>query len=621
MFIQYRQLIENYYHFWLRLANFSKKASVFPIDFSQHWVNVLGRKKGHLIISMLCIAVIQCFYAIYPMILEKIIYLESFTYFLYLIGFWVFIIFLEFVSVYFAAFLEVQCVNSILYNAIEHFLTVDPLYHTLKSTGKLFIKVERCARAYENFIDMMLWDILPVIISVASVTVTFFFLDRNLGLTCLLLLTIIAVINILLNLFTSASFENKMIDADDTLKGVAVESLTQVQLIRSSFATGEIADLTKQKAKDLMDIEGTAWLAFAASVTISRLCYLGSIFILGWLVFSLIQAGSLSVIQGVAVLYTYINGTYEIIEIGRRIRKVLRATTRIDDLYMFIQMFGKQTFPVLQPTNVISSTPSKTECITVAAKDIHFYYNPTAKIFDDHSFFLEVPHTQTKKLYGIIGPSGIGKTTFLSLLGGQLKPDKGEVFVDGIPLYKANDDLRRDLICVQGQIASSLSGNVYRNVLLGLPHDKEIYTNEEIIEILNQVGIWDIFAKKQGLETPIGEAGLTLSGGQRQRLNFASLYMRAKYYKPALILIDEPTSSLDAVSEIAITTMISELAQTALTIVIAHRLKTIEEAVGILDFSLIDTEKEIIFYPRTELEKKSQYYQKLMHGAISLEDH
>jgi ATP-binding cassette subfamily B protein len=174
---------------------------------------------------------------------------------------------------------------------------------------------------------------------------------------------------------------------------------------------------------------------------------------------------------------------------------------------------------------------------------------------------------------------------------------------------------------VQGQIASSLSGNVYRNVLLGLPHDKEIYTNEEIIEILNQVGIWDIFAKKQGLETPIGEAGLTLSGGQRQRLNFASLYMRAKYYKPALILIDEPTSSLDAVSEIAITTMISELAQTALTIVIAHRLKTIEEAVGILDFSLIDTEKEIIFYPRTELEKKSQYYQKLMHGAISLEDH
>ncbi len=621
MFNQYKHLVESYYHFWLRLANFGKKASVFPIDFSEHWLRVIGKKKVPLTISVLCIALIQCFYAIYPMLLEKIIHLESFTLFLYLIAFWLFIIVLEFVSVYFAAFLEVQCVNSILYNAIEHFLTVDPLYHTLKSTGKLFVKVERCARAYENFIDMMLWDILPVIISVLSVTITFFFLDRTLGLTCLILLAFIAVINIILNLFTSASFENNMIDADDSLKAVAVESLTQVQLIRSSFATHEIADLTKQKAKDLMDIEGTAWLAFAASVTISRLFYLGSIFILGWLVFSLIKDGSLTVMQGVAVLYTYINGTYEVIEIGRRIRKVLRATTRIDDLYLFIQMFGKQTYPVLAAPEAMPVIPAKTDIITVSAKDIHFYYNPQAKIFDDHTFFIEVPRSQPKKLYGIIGPSGIGKTTFLSLLGGQLKPDKGHVLVNGVPVYNVNDEIRRSLICMQGQIASSLSGTVYRNLLLGLPHDKVIYTHEEIVEILTQVGIWDVFKKKQGLETPIGEAGLTLSGGQRQRLNFASLYMRAKYYNPALILIDEPTSSLDEVSEMAITKMISELAQSALTIVIAHRLKTIEEAVGILDFSLIDKEKDIVFYPRAVLEKKSPYYQRLMQGAISIEDH
>lgn len=620
MFNHFKQFTEAYYHFWLRLANFGKKASIFPIDFSEHWLHVIGKRKWQLLVSTICITIIQCFYANYPLILEKILYLESFTYFLYFLGFWLFIICLEFISVYCAAFLEVQCVNSILYNAIEHFLTVDPLYHTLKSTGKLFAKVERCARAYENFIDMMLWDILPVVVSVSSVTITFFFLDRGLGIVCLSLLCFIALLNIFLNLFTSASFENKMIDADDSLKGVAVESLTQVQLIRSSFSTNEIAELTKNKARNLMKIEGTAWLAFAASVTISRVAYLGSIFILGYTVFSLIQAGSLSIMQGSAVLFTYINGTYEIIEIGRRIRKVLRATTRIDDLYLFIQMFGKQTYPVLDAPKVAPLVAVKPDTITVSAKDIHFYYNPQAKIFDDHTFYLEVPHSQSKKLYGIIGPSGMGKTTFLSLLGGQLKPDKGIVLVNGIPVYQVDDAERRSLIAMQGQVASSLSGTVYRNLLLGLPHDKVVYTHEEIIEILDQVGIWDVFQKKQGLETPIGEAGLTLSGGQRQRLNFASLYLRAKYYNPSVILIDEPTSSLDEVSEMAITTMISELAQNALTIVIAHRLKTIEDALGILDFSLIDKEKDIVFYPRSVLEKKSTYYQRLMQGAIPIED-
>jgi ABC-type multidrug transport system fused ATPase/permease subunit len=619
MFNQYKQFVDKYYHFWLRLANFEKKASIFPINFDKHWLHVIGAKKGLLTVATLCIAFIQCFYAIYPLLIEKIVHTQNFTYFLYLMGLWLFIIVLEFVSVYCASLLEVQCVNSILYNSIEHFLTVDPLYHTLKSTGKLFMKVERCARAYENFIDMMLWDILPVIISVASVTITFFFLDYTLGLICFILLLMIAIVNIILNLFTSAAFEQNMIDADDTLKAVAVESLTQVQLIRSSFATDEIADLTKQKAQRLMTVEGTAWLAFTSSVSISRLFYVGSILILGSVIFSLMQAGSLSVTQAVAVLFTYINGTYEIIEIGRRIRKVLRATTRIDDLYLFIQMFGKQTFPVLQGS-AAPSNPEKTGPITVSAKDIHFYYNPQAKIFDDHTFYLEVPRNQQAKLYGIIGPSGIGKTTFLSLLGGQLKPDKGTVLVDGVPVYGVTDEVRRRFICTQGQIASSLSGTVYRNLLLGLPHDRVMYTHDEIIDILQKVGIWDVFNKKQGLETPIGESGLTLSGGQRQRLNFASLYLRAKYYKPALILIDEPTSSLDEVSEMAITKMISELAENALTIVIAHRLKTIEEAVGIFDFSLIDKEKDIIFYPRDVLEKKSTYYQRLIQGAVPMED-
>ena len=86
-----------------------------------------------------------------------------------------------------------------------------------------------------------------------------------------------------------------------------------------------------------------------------------------------------------------------------------------------------------------------------------------------------------------------------------------------------------------------------------------------------------------------------------------------------LILIDEPTSSLDEVSEAAITLMIEELAQSAMTLVIAHRLKTIEKAVGIIDLSLLAHEKNIIAYNPSMLLSHSLYYKQLVRGMVQLD--
>ncbi len=618
MLDRFKHLTDSYYRFWLRLANLPEKASIYAIDFNKPWIQVLAKQRIYPIITIFCQTVIETFYSLYPIYIGLIIESQNWTNFIYLMLFWLFVVALEYLSVYCAALMEIQVMNSVLYNSFKHFLTVDPLYHTLKSTGKLFSKITRCARAYENFLDIILWDLLPIVVSIVAVSIEFMKHDLTLGIVCFMLLLGIVAVNIILNLFTSATFEKRLIIADDELKSLGVESLTQVQLIRSSFATNELTKLVHKRASKLMYREGTAWLAFASSVTISRLVYLSSIFILGWMVFSGMQAGTLSIVMGSAIIVTFINATYEVINVGRKLRKLLRAMTRINDLYSFIQMFGKQTFPVLSAPKAKPITTFKEGVITAEAKDIFFYYNPDAKIFDGHSLYLEVPEEQQNKLYGIIGPSGVGKTTLISLLGGQLKPDKGIVSVNGVPIYEVDDHGRRNLIAMQGQIASSLSGTLKRNLMIGLP--KDVYSDKEIIEVLKKVGLWNIFEEKQGLDTPIGEAGLNLSGGQRQRLNFASLYLRAKYYHPVLILIDEPTSSLDDISEQAITAMISELSQKALTLVIAHRLHTLADAIGILDFSLIDKEKEMIFYPRQELEKKSPYYKKLMQGDVSIED-
>jgi ABC-type multidrug transport system fused ATPase/permease subunit len=259
---------------------------------------------------------------------------------------------------------------------------------------------------------------------------------------------------------------------------------------------------------------------------------------------------------------------------------------------------------------------------TIEIKNLHFNYNEKTAVFDGQGMKLDIQDTSSHMLYGIIGPSGTGKTTLISILGGQLNPDSGEILIDNTNIYKVDDLTRRTLIAMQLQTATSLRGKLRYNLLFGLPKngEEQIYSDEELVDVLKRVGLWNLFVEKDGLETLIGEGGLNLSGGQRQRLNFASLYLRAKYFQPKLILIDEPTSSLDEISERAITKMIDDLASQAVTFVVAHRLKTLDSSVGILDVSMVKDKKYLEFMDKKMLLEKSQYYKDLIEGRAELED-
>jgi len=305
---------------------------------------------------------------------------------------------------------------------------------------------------------------------------------------------------------------------------------------------------------------------------------------------------------------------------------------------------------------------------TLLAQNLHFDYNDKTKVFENHSLKLEVPETQPNKLYGIIGPSGSGKTTLLSILGGQLKPTNGQILINQTDIYGVSDVSRRKLIALQMQTATSLRSKLRYNLLFGLPSGEvdilvfkefeneklaslknsktipnqylqkntpsktsflpplkrgirisdtnsknfeQIYPDKFLIEILTKVGLWKLFEPKDGLETLIGEGGLNLSGGQRQRLNFAGLYLRIQYFEPRLVLIDEPTSSLDEISEQEITKMMQQIAQKSVTLVIAHRLKTLENSVAILDCSDLEN-KKMQFLEKPQLLQNSFYYQELL---------
>ncbi len=607
------------YAFGLRVTGLARTIKFPEIDFDKPWW-VLATQRWLiwiLIVSGRIVSTIMS--TLLPVLIAKILVWQETSYFGWLLLIWAITEVWYFLSSCLFSTEQARIGYGVRYSANKFFLTVDPIYHTMRTSGRLFSKINRGAHAYEDILTTFVYELVYTITSVVTVITSLFILNTTAGLIALAFLLGLTIFNIGDVLLNAYVFERRLIEAEDEMRNIGQESLARIELVRSSFSTNELDNLLNVKSVLAAAIGGTQWIFFAFTTLVTRLGYAIGVLVLGFYVLSLVKSGAITLVEGVSFLGTYVAGSFRIMRIGERVQKMVQNIIRVDDLYTFIRGYGQQTFPVLKEDGPEFELPVRT-ATSVQIHDLEFSYSKKAQIFDEHKLNLIVPHSQINKLYGVIGPSGVGKTTLISILGGQLRPTAGTVQINGVSMYEVNDDARRQLVAMQGQTASSLSGNVRDSLLLGLPKDRELFPDEDLIKILDRVGLWKIFMCKEGLYSFIGEAGLNLSIGQRQRLNFAALYLRTKYFEPELIMIDEPTSSLDPVSEQAITDMIDELARNSVTFVIAHRLHTLEKAVSILDVSLIGQDKQLVFYDRNTLHNKSAYYRRLMEGEEALEE-
>lgn len=173
---------------------------------------------------------------------------------------------------------------------------------------------------------------------------------------------------------------------------------------------------------------------------------------------------------------------------------------------------------------------------------------------------LEIPVHQITTL---IGPSGAGKTTIIDLVIGLLRPDRGQVLVDGVPLEQLDLKAWRRSIGYVPQETVLLHDSIFNNVSLGDPAIGE----ERVIEVLKKAGAWEfVQAFPEGLATQVGERGSRLSGGQRQRIVIA----RALINRPELLILDEATSALDPASEEAILATLRGLREQLTILAISH---------------------------------------------------
>lgn len=172
---------------------------------------------------------------------------------------------------------------------------------------------------------------------------------------------------------------------------------------------------------------------------------------------------------------------------------------------------------------------------------------------------------------GIVGPSGAGKTTFVDILLGLLRPAKGCIRVDGVDIWQ---DIRawQANIAYVPQTIYLIDGTIRENIALGMkPEDID---DEKVRRVLKMAELHDfVAAQPDGIEAMVGERGVRLSGGQRQRIGIA----RALYQEPEVLILDEATSSLDSATEESITHTILKLKGEITILSIAHRVSTLAE--------------------------------------------
>jgi ATP-binding cassette subfamily B protein len=171
----------------------------------------------------------------------------------------------------------------------------------------------------------------------------------------------------------------------------------------------------------------------------------------------------------------------------------------------------------------------------------------------------------------LVGPSGAGKSTVLALLLRFYDPQAGAIRIDGTDLRELDPRALRLLIAVVPQEPVIFAASAFDNVRYGRPGA----SRADVERACEQAFAADFIARlPQGLDTPLGERGVTLSGGQRQRLSIA----RALLADRPLLLLDEATSSLDAESERMVQQALERLERGRTTLVIAHRLATVQHA-------------------------------------------
>lgn len=287
---------------------------------------------------------------------------------------------------------------------------------------------------------------------------------------------------------------------------------------------------------------------------------------------------------------------YLIQKMFNSIQNIQTQLNKLNELIPYLNITHKYYENALK--NIESSSDNKKFEFNdkLELRDIHFSYE-SKKILSGVNLIIE-----KNSSVGLIGASGVGKTTIVDLIMRLLKPQKGEILLDGIEAEKFNISEWRKNIGYVAQEVFLINDTIENNIRF---FDESI-SQKDIIDAAKQAYIFETISKmKNGFKEVVGERGIELSAGQRQRIAIA----RALARKPKILILDEATSALDNESEQAIHLAIDKLQGKITIIIIAHRLSTIMETdkLAVLDNGKIVEEGK----PNDLLQNKDSHFYRI----------
>ncbi len=407
-----------------------------------------------------------------------------------------------------------------------------------------------------NFVNLMFVSMVGLIF----VTIYAFTVHWSLGTAYLLLAPLIG--SLMFFISRKIKTQQKIIVTQTAeLAGSTTETLRNVELVKSlGLEQQEITRLNTVNANILgLELKKVRFLRFYSFLqgTLINSTRAGILFLMLWHVYS----RTITLGEFYALFFYSFAIFSPLAELGAMIAQYQEARASMEKLEEVLAIE-----PAPKPAHPVEVGPLQ----RISFEDISFTY-PSATTPSLEEIDLEIREGDT---VAFVGPSGSGKTSLVKLLVGLYRPTSGRLAVNGVDASDIDSDALRGRIGLVTQETQLFAGTIRDNLLFVNPKA----TDAECVEVLRQAAALPIIERGgKGLDTKIGEGGIKISGGERQRLAIARALLR----QPELMIFDEATSSLDSITEKAITATIRTLTSGThrrMTVLVAHRLSTIAHA-------------------------------------------